>query len=72
MDFVTNDNRAKMFCNDNGVVWLDIVDILRLCNKKDILDRNEIENLIQDIEKLDRTRITKKEEIFTHSNDFRN
>lgn len=64
MDFATNDKRAKRFCNDNGVDWLDIIDILRLCNKKDILDKKEIETLIKDIEKYDRTRITKQEEIF--------
>jgi predicted nucleic acid-binding protein len=65
MDFATNDNRAKRYCNDNNVGWLDIVDMLRLCNKKHILNKKEIENLILDIEKYDRTRITKKEEIFS-------
>ncbi len=64
MDFVTNDNRAKRFCKENSVEWLDIVDILRLCYQKRVLDKREIENLIRDIEENDRTRITRKEEIF--------
>jgi len=63
IDFVTNDNRAKRFCQDNGVEWLDIIDILRLCYKKHILDKNEIEKMVDDIEKYDRTKITRKKEI---------
>lgn len=64
MDFATNDKRAKMHCKDVGVEWLDIIDILRLCYLKHLLDRKEIETLIRDIEKFDRTRITRTEEIF--------
>jgi len=64
MAFVTNDGKAKRFCEENGVEWLDIVDILRLCYRKRVLDKREIENVIKDIEEKDRTRITRKEEIF--------
>jgi len=55
-------------CEENEVVWLDVVDILRLCYRKRVLDKREIENLIMDIEEKDRTRITKKGEIFAESN----
>ena len=65
MDFATNDSRAKRFCKENGVEWLDIVDILRLCYLKHVLDKKEIEEIIRDIEKTDRTRITRKERIFS-------
>jgi len=41
-----------------------IVDILRLCYFKCVLDRKEIETLISKIEDKDRTRITRVEEIF--------
>ncbi len=64
MDFVTNDSKAKRFCEENGVEWLDIVDIFRLCYRKRVLDNKEIENVIRDIEAKDRTRITRKREIF--------
>jgi predicted nucleic acid-binding protein len=64
MDFATNDSKAKRFCKENGVVWLDIVDILRLCYLKHVLDKKEIEKIIRDIEETDRTRITRKERIF--------
>ena len=64
MDFVTNDSKAKRFCEENSVEWLDIVDILRLCYRKRVLDKREIENVIRDIEAKDRTRITRKGEIF--------
>jgi len=64
MAFVTNDSRAKRFCEENGVEWLDIVDILRLCYRKRVLNKREIENVIRDIEERDRTRITRKEEVF--------
>jgi len=64
MTFITNDSKAKRFCEENSVEWLDIVDILRLCYQKRILDRREIENVIRDIEEKDRTRIIRKEEIF--------
>ncbi len=64
MDFATNDKKAKMFCKEVGVEWLDIVDILRLCYLKCVLGRKEIETLISEIEDKDRTRITRAEEIF--------
>lgn len=65
MDFATNDNKAKKFCMVSGVEWIDIIDILRLCYLKKILDRSEIEKLMSDIEEKDRTRIRKKERIFS-------
>jgi len=64
MVFATNDSKAKRFCKENGVEWLDIVDILRLFYLKRVLDKREIENMIRDIEEKDWTRITRKEEIF--------
>jgi predicted nucleic acid-binding protein len=64
MDFATNDNKAKIFCKEYGVGWIDIIDILRLCYLKKILERSEIEKLIIDIEEKDRTRISKAERIF--------
>lgn len=64
LDFATNDKKAKRYCQDNGVEWLDIIDILRLCYKKHILEKIEIENLISNIEKYDQTKITKQKEIF--------
>lgn len=65
MDFATNDSKAKRFCKENSVEWLDIVDILRLCYVKHLLDKKEIEKMIRDIEETDRTVITRKERIFT-------
>lgn len=64
MDFATNDSKAKRFCKENGVEWLDIVDILRLCYLKHVLDKKEIEGIIRDIEKTDRTKITRRDRIF--------
>ena len=64
MAFATNDSKAKRFCEANDVEWLDVVDILRLCYLKRVLDKREIGNVIRDIEEMDRTRITKKGEIF--------
>jgi len=63
LDFATNDGKAKRFCEEEGVEWLDIIDILRLCYRKRVLDKREIEIVIRDIEEKDRTRITKKGEI---------
>ena len=64
MAFVTNDSKAKRFCEENGVEWLDIIDLLRLCYRKRMLDRMGIEEVVREIEEKDRTRITRKEEIF--------
>ncbi|RZN31908.1 MAG: hypothetical protein EF813_12060 [Methanosarcinales archaeon] len=64
MAFVTNDSKAKRFCEENGVEWLDIIDLLRLCYRKRMLDRRGIEKVVREIEEKDRTRITRKEEIF--------
>ncbi len=64
MDFATNDNKAKRFCEEEGIEWIDIVDIFRLCYLKDVFHRSEIETLIRDIEISDSTRIKKIERIF--------
>lgn len=61
--FVTNDGKAKRFCEEVGVEWLDIVDILRLCLLKGIVDRKEVKRMIKEIEEKDRTKITREEEI---------
>jgi predicted nucleic acid-binding protein len=67
MAFVTNDRRAKRYCEENGVEWLDIVDLLRLCYRKQVLDKQELEQVIADIEAKDRTRILRREEIFANA-----
>ena len=64
MAFVTNDRRAKRYCEENGVEWLDIVDLLRLCYRKQVLAKQELEQVIDAIEAKDRTRILRREEIF--------
>jgi len=64
VDFATNDKRAKAYCRDVGVEWLDIVDILRLCYLKHLLDKDEMKSLIKDIEENDKTRLARTEEIF--------
>jgi predicted nucleic acid-binding protein len=64
MAFVTNDSKAKRFCEENGVEWLDIIDLLRLCYRKRMLDGRGIEKVVREIEEKYRTRITRKEEIF--------
>jgi len=64
MDFATNDKKAKRFCEENKVVWYDIVDILRLCFLKHIMDERELRDVIRDIEIRDRTYISKKERVF--------
>jgi len=43
MAFVTNDSKAKKFCKKNGIEWLDIIDIFRLCYRKHLFDKREIE-----------------------------
>ena len=65
--FATNDGNAKKFCDKMGVEWLDIIDILRLCLLKDILDKEGVKHMIEEIEEIeemDRTRITRAAEIF--------
>ncbi len=67
MDFATNDTKAKRFCKENGVEWFDIVDLLRLCYLKEVLDKKEIQKLMMHIELSDRTIISRKERIFAES-----
>ncbi len=38
MHFATNDKRSKISCDENEDVWYDIIDILRLCFLKRIMD----------------------------------
>jgi len=64
MAFVTNDRRAKRYCEENGVEWLDIVDLFRLCYRKQVVAKQELEQVIDAIEAKDRTRILRRGEIF--------
>ena len=64
MAFVTNDRRAKRYCEENGVEWLDIIDLLRLCYRKQVLAKQELVQVIDAIEAKDRTRILRREEFF--------
>ncbi len=59
----TNERRIINYCTRRSIpcLWLDVV--LRALWKKEILTRDEVENVIKEIEKKDRIVITGKEEI---------
>lgn len=62
--FLSNDKKAHQVCDDFGVVWLDICDLLSIAYHKEILNREAIFSLIHDIEDKDCTRIRNPERIF--------
>jgi len=60
---ITNDKVVKNHCNENNTYFLDLEDALRALKLKKILNYEELKNLIEDIEKKDRTIIKAKENI---------
>ena len=61
---LTNDRRAKNFCKGNNIVCFDVKGILRAFYKKKVLKREEIRDLVKDIEEKDNTRIKDFEKVF--------
>ena len=61
---LTNDRRAKNFCKGNNIVYFDVKGILRAFYKKKVLKREEIRDLVKDIEEKDNTRIKDFEKVF--------
>ena len=62
--FLTNDSRAVRYCRDNDTKVLDLRDILLILFKKRALNREEMNDLIQDIEDMDNIIIKDKSSIF--------
>lgn len=60
---ITNDKVVKNHCKENNTYFLDLEDVLRALKLKNILNYEELKNLIEDIEKKDRTIIKAKENI---------
>ena len=60
---LTNDRKAKRACEQIGVTFLDLEELLRALKLRDILSDAQLEELIQKIEKRDRTIIKAKDEI---------
>ena len=61
---LTNDRRAKNFCGRNNIVYFDVKGILRAFYKKKVLKREEIRDLVKEIEEKDNTWIKGFEEVF--------
>jgi len=60
---LTNDKYVKNHCEKNGIEFLDLEEILRAMKLRQIIKREELKKLIEDIEKNDRTVVKSKEEI---------
>jgi hypothetical protein len=61
--FLTNDSRAVRYCEDNDTKVLDLRDILLILFKLRALTREEMGDLIQDIEEMDNIIIKDKSSI---------
>ncbi len=61
--FLTNDSRVVRHCLDNEIKVLDLRDILLILSKRRVLTREEMKDLIQDIEDMDNTIIKDKSHI---------
>ncbi len=60
---LTNDRYVKNYCRENRIEFLDLEEILRAMKLRNILKREELKTLIEDIEKKDRTIVKAKQEI---------
>ena len=61
--FLTNDSRAVRYCKDNDIKVLDLRDILLILFRQRALTREEMNDLIQDIEDMDNVVIKYKSSI---------
>ena len=61
--FLTNDIRAVRYCRDNDTKVLDLRDILLILFKKRVLNREEMNDLIRDIEDMNNIIIKDKSSI---------
>lgn len=64
MVMVTNDKVAKRFCEEKGVSWMDIIELLRFGFSKKKIEEDEGWMIIKEIEEKDKTRIRNVERIF--------
>jgi predicted nucleic acid-binding protein len=60
---LTNDRQAKKVCHTLGLLYLDLEEILRAMKLNRILTREALEQLIEQIEERDHTRIKAKKHI---------
>jgi predicted nucleic acid-binding protein len=65
--FLTNDSRAVRYCRDNDTKVLDLRDILLILFKRGALTREEMKDLIRDIEDMDNIFIKDKSSILDKS-----
>jgi predicted nucleic acid-binding protein len=61
--FLTNDKSAKRYCGENNILYMDLEEILRAFKKINILSNDALENLIDEIERKERTKIKAKNTI---------
>lgn len=61
--FLTNDSVVVKFCEEKGIKVLDLKDLLLIMAGKGILTRDEMKQLIEEIEKKDNTTIKAKDDI---------
>lgn len=60
---LTNDNVVKRYCKKNEIEFLDLEEILMAMKMRNILKKEGLKKLIEEIEKKDWTLIKSKEEI---------
>ena len=60
---LTNDKQAKRICQANSVFFMDLEELLRALKVKGILDLGGLKQLMEDIEREDRTIIKAKDRI---------
>ncbi len=63
MVFLTNDRKAVRLCEETGILVLDIKDVLKQIAREKLIDKNEMLQILDDVERLDNTVIKEKEEI---------
>ena len=66
--FLTNDSEVVSFCEINGIKVLNLKDVLIFIAKNNIVQKNEMMNILRDIEEKDNTIIKGKEVILEEYN----
>lgn len=69
---LSNDKRAIRYCDRQGIEALDLIDLLRLLWKRNILSQAEVKNLISEMERVENLRLTpsQRREIFARRRKF--
>jgi len=62
--FLTNDKRARNYCQQNGIEVYDLILLLRALWRKKVVSQQKVQTIVSDIERLENFVFKNKKDIF--------